>query len=57
MQLVDMVEHVLQTGVLPMTVEREMQQLLKQAELDDVAMQAIEDLLNALTKGLIRPIA
>lgn len=57
MQLVDVVEQVLQTGILPLPVEREMYKLLNRTELDDVEMQALETLLNALTSGLIRPTA
>lgn len=57
MQLVHLVKQVLETGVLPMSVERCINRLLASTEFSDLELAAIDELLNALTNGMIRPIA
>ncbi|WP_432812762.1 hypothetical protein [Pantanalinema sp. GBBB05] len=57
MQLVHIVQQVLETGVLPMSMERYMNRLLASTEFSDLELAAIDDLLNALATGMIRPIA
>ncbi|MGI0487170.1 hypothetical protein ACN4EK_17145 [Pantanalinema rosaneae CENA516] len=57
MQLVHLIKQVLDTGVLPMSVERGINRLLASTEFSDTELAAIDELLNALATGMIRPIA
>lgn len=57
MQLVHLIKQVLETGVLPMSVERCLNRLLTSTEFNDSELAAIDELLTALATGMIRPIA
>lgn len=57
MQLAEIVEEVLTTGVLPLAVERRMQKLLNRPAFDESEMVMIDRLLEALTSGMIHPVA
>jgi hypothetical protein len=56
MQIVQMVQQVLETGELPMKLERQMQSLLKGKELSEAEMAAIDQLINALCEGTIQSV-
>lgn len=57
MKLVEVVDQVLKTGVMPMAVERRMYELMARNEFDPTEVAAIEQLLEALTNGSIQAIA
>jgi FixJ family two-component response regulator len=58
MQLADVVEQILETGLLPMAVERQMHKLLKTQEMiNPMEAEIIEKLIYGLMSGTIRPIA
>ncbi len=57
MSLPEIIEEVLQTGVLSMRVERQMHRLLKTCPMDEQSIGAIDQLMEALGKGTIQPIA
>lgn len=57
MQLVEVVEHILATGLLPMSVERKMQKLLDKNSIGEMEMAAIDQLIEALRNGSVQPIA
>lgn len=57
MKLTDMIQDVIQTGVLPMQVERQMHRLLATGTLDEPALTAIDQLIEALCQGKIQSVA
>lgn len=57
MNLAEMIEEVLQTGVLSMQVERQMHRLLKTCPMDEQSVSAIDQLIEALGQGVIQPVA
>lgn len=57
MQLVEIVEHVLETGLLPMAIERKMYTLLHTKEIDEAEMVMIDQLIDALANGEVNAIA
>lgn len=57
MQLIEVVEQVLEAGVLPMAVERKLYQLLESSQFDTKEMAAIERLIEAMMNGMIQPVA
>jgi len=57
MQLVELMTEVLETGLMPMATERKMQALLKSKTMNEVEMQMIDQLIDALTAGKIQAIA
>ncbi|MGQ9873134.1 hypothetical protein [Leptodesmis sp.] len=56
-QLVEVVEQVLEAGVLPMAVERNLYQLLEDSQADAKEMAAIERFMEAMINGMIQPVA
>jgi hypothetical protein len=56
MQLLDTLQQVLATGVLPITTERKIQRLMQKQRFNEVEIAAIEELLDALCTGRIRPV-
>ncbi|MCL6435134.1 MAG: hypothetical protein K6T90_13150 [Leptolyngbyaceae cyanobacterium HOT.MB2.61] len=56
MQLVEIVQRVLETGELPMNLERQMQKLLQQQEFSEEEMAAIDQLIEAINCGSIRSV-
>ncbi len=57
MKLTDIIQNVLQTGVLPMQVERQMQRLVAAGALDESSLTAIDQLIEALCQGKIQSVA
>ena len=57
MQLVEMVEDILRTGLLPLAVERQMKSLLDRTALNESEQAMIDRLLEALTSGTVHPVA
>jgi len=57
MQLIDMMTQVLETGLLPMAVERKMHKLLDSREISEAEMVVIDRLIEALTRGDVQAIA
>ncbi|UBF25628.1 hypothetical protein K9N68_29355 [Kovacikia minuta CCNUW1] len=57
MKLVEMIQEVLQTGVLPMRTERQMQRLLASCPMDEQSIAAIDQLIDALCQGTIQSVA
>ncbi len=57
MSLAEIIEEVLQTGVLSMQVERQMHRLLKTCPMDEQSVSAIDQLIEALGQGAIQPVA
>ncbi len=57
MMLIDTIQQVLETGLLPLSTERHLYHQLKLTHLTDVELQAIERLLEGLTNGSIQAIA
>ncbi|MGC8713610.1 MAG: hypothetical protein ACP5RH_14575 [Leptodesmis sp.] len=57
MQLVEVVDQVLETGLLPMAVERKLYQLLEGSQFDAKEMAAVERLMEAMMNGMIQPVA
>jgi hypothetical protein len=57
MNLAEVIEKVLKTGVLSMQVERQMHRLLKTCPMDEQSVTAIDQLIEALAKGAIQPVA
>jgi hypothetical protein len=57
MQLVEVVEQVLEAGVLPMSVERKLYQMLEGNQFSANEMAAIERLIEAMMSGRVHPIA
>ncbi len=57
MQLVEVIEEILETGVLSRAVEHRMQQLVDSTPMGESEMAAIAQLLEALCEGNIRPVA
>lgn len=56
-RLIEIVEEVLETGLLPMSVEQKMYTLLHTNEIDETEMAMIDQLIEALTNGDINAIA
>ncbi|MGA7933489.1 MAG: hypothetical protein WCA35_08070 [Kovacikia sp.] len=56
MQIVEIVQQVLKTGELPMSLERQMQNCLVGKELNKAEMEAIDQLIDAICKGKIRSV-
>ncbi len=56
MQLLELVNTVLKTGELPMTLERHMHGLLDRHEFDEKEIAAIDQLIDALCRGTIRSV-
>ncbi len=57
MQLIEVVEQVLEAGVIPMAVERKLYRLLESSQFDNKEMAAIERLIEAMMNGMIQPVA
>ncbi len=57
MQLIEVVEQVLESGVLPMAVERKLYQLLDSSQINAKEMAAVERLMEAMMNGAIQPVA
>jgi hypothetical protein len=57
MQIVEVVEQVLEAGVLPMAVERKLHHLLEGNQFSAKEMAAIERLIDAMMNGKIHPVA
>lgn len=57
MQLVEIVEQVLEAGVLPMAVERKLHKLVESSQFNAKEMAAVERLIDAMMNGLIQPVA
>ncbi|NJP11430.1 MAG: hypothetical protein HC866_19725 [Leptolyngbyaceae cyanobacterium RU_5_1] len=57
MQLIEVVNQVLETGVLPVAVERKMQKLLRTEEFDETEIAAVDRLIDALMRGAIQSTA
>lgn len=57
MQLIEVVEQVLEAGVLPMAVERKLYQLLESSQFNAKEIAAIEQLLEAMMSGAVQPVA
>ncbi len=56
MQLVEIIQRVLETGELPMNLERQMQKLLQQREFSEEEMVAIDQLIEAINCDSIRSV-
>lgn len=56
MQLVEIVKRVLETGELPMSLERQMQTLIQGRDLNNAEIAAIDQLIEAITSGAIRSV-
>lgn len=57
MQLIEIITEVLETGLMPMAVERRMHQLLDSGHLNETEMQVVDQLIDALSTGKIQPVA
>lgn len=57
MQLIEIIQEVLRTGQLPVSLEKQLQVLLGSADLSETEMTAINQLLEALCCGTIRSVA
>lgn len=57
MQIIEVVQQVLETGVMPMAVERKIQALLGTRQFDEGEVRAIDQLIDALMHGRVRPVA
>lgn len=57
MQLIEVVEQVLEAGVIPMAVERKLYRLLESSQFDTKEMVAIERLIEAMMSGMVQPVA
>lgn len=57
MQLIELVEQILETGVLPMHIERTLQKVMGSREFNAYEMAVVDRLLEALIHGHIQPIA
>lgn len=57
MQLIEVVEQVLESGVLPMSVERKLYQLLESSQFNAKEMAAVERLIEAMMSGMVQPVA
>lgn len=56
MQLLDLVDEILKTGELPMSLERHMNGLLNRHEFNETEIAAIDQLIDALCRGTIRSV-
>lgn len=57
MKLVEIVQEVLTTGEMPMSLERKICKLLNTQEFSEPEIAAIDELLEALYSGSVRPVA
>jgi len=57
MPLLDLVQTILETGQLPMSLERQFHALLRSQKFNETELAAIDQLLKALCDGQIQPIA
>lgn len=57
MQLVETIQEILAVGVLPVALERKMRQLLNKQSLSETEIAAVDQLIEALCSGLVRPVA
>lgn len=57
MQLIDLMTEVLETGLMPMAVERKMYSLLRSKDMSEMEMRVMDELIDALTSGKIQAIA
>lgn len=57
MKLVEIVREVLTTGEMPMSLERKMCKLLNNHEFSEIEIAALDELLEALCSGSVRPVA
>jgi hypothetical protein len=57
MSLSEIVHQVLTTGILPMSLERKMHQLLNSQEIQEADIDAIDQLIEAMLNGSVRPVA
>jgi hypothetical protein len=55
-QFIEIAQKVLETGELPMSLEREMKRLLESNELSEAEMAVIDQLIDGLCKGTIRSV-
>lgn len=56
MQLTEIVQKILETGELPMKLERQLHHLLRSAKFNESEIAAIDQLMEALCKGTIRSV-
>lgn len=56
MQLIKLVQEVIQTGVLSMAVEQQIDLLLKVCPIDEQISNAIDQLVDALCDGSVRSV-
>lgn len=57
MSLIEIVHEVLTTGTLPLSLERKVHQLLNSQNLQESEIEAIDQLIEAMLNGTIRPVA
>ncbi len=57
MSLIDTIDQVLQTGVLPIATEHHLYRKMRSQDLTDAEVGAIEQLLEGLTSGTIQSVA
>jgi hypothetical protein len=57
MQLIEIINEVLETGELSMSVERRLQTLLNSRDINETEMHVIDELIDALSTGKIQAIA
>lgn len=56
MQMVEIIQRVLETGELPMNLERQMQNLLQARSFTEAEMVAIDQLIEAIYRGAVRAV-
>lgn len=56
MQIVEIVQRVLDTGELPMNLERRMRNLLQGQKFSEAEMTAIDQLIEAMYRGSVRSV-
>ncbi|MBF2028969.1 MAG: hypothetical protein IGS48_19780 [Oscillatoriales cyanobacterium C42_A2020_001] len=57
MQLIEIMTQVLETGLLPMAVERKIHRLLDSKEISEAEMMLIDQFIDALAQGDVQAIA
>lgn len=57
MQLIEIMTQVLETGLLPMAVERKIHRLLDRKEMSEAEMLLIDRFIDALAQGEVQAIA
>lgn len=56
MSLIDVINEVLTTGILPLAVERQLHQLLQTQQCNETDLIAIDQLIEALCTGSVRSV-